>query len=149
MGAILLRDRGRRTAMKFKPLAFLSAFLALAGCVSPTAYQPADTEHHSGYSDERLADNRYRVTFSGNSATVRETVENYLLLRAAEVTRDAGYAWFVFDTRNTETTTTYHSDFAGWPGWGPGWGIGFGGYWHSWRYDAFGRDATAFPTTRY
>ena len=59
------------------------------------------------------------MTFRGNSATRRETVENFLLLRSAEVTRDAGYAWFAFDTRDTEAKTTYHTDFAGWPGWGP------------------------------
>jgi len=135
--------------MNFKQVAILSALLALTGCASPAVYQPAGTEHHSGYSDERLADNRYRVTFRGNSATERATVEDYLLLRAAEVTRDARYAWFVFDTRNTESKTTYHTDFAGWPGWGPGWRAGFGGYWHSWRYDAFGRDATSIPITSY
>ena len=135
--------------MSLKQVAILSGFLALAGCTSPAVYRPADTEHRSGYSDERIADNRYRVTFRGNSATERETVENYLLLRAAEVTRDAGYGWFVFDTRNTESKTTYHTDFAGWPGWGPGWRAGFGGYWHSWPYGPFERDATSIPTTRY
>jgi len=135
--------------MNLKQVAILSALLALAGCTSPAVYRPAGTEHQSGYSDERLADNRYRVTFRGNSATERETVENYLLLRAAEVTRDAGYAWFVFDTRNTESKTTYQTDFAGWPGWGPGWRGGFGSYWHSWPYDPFGRDSTSIPITRY
>jgi hypothetical protein len=135
--------------MNFKQVAIFSAFLAVSGCASPTVYRPADAEHHSGYSDEQLANNRFRVTFRGNSATVREKVEDYLLLRSAEVTRNAGFAWFVFDTRSTETKTTYHTDFAGWPGWGPGWGRGFGGYWHSWRYDAFGQDATSIPLTRY
>jgi len=131
--------------MNFKQVAILSALLALAGCTSPAVYRPADSEHHSGYSDKRLADNRYRVTFSGNSATRRETVEDYLLLRAAEVTRDAGYSWFVFDNRETETKTSYHTEFAGWPGWSPG----FGGYWHSWAFDPFGRDAMTVPMTRY
>ena len=77
--------------MNFKRIATMSTFLALAACVSPTTYKPADADHHTGYSDQRLADNRYRVTFKGNSITRREKVEDYLLLRSAEVTRDAGY----------------------------------------------------------
>jgi hypothetical protein len=131
--------------MDIKRIAAVSAFLALSACVSPTAYQPADANHQTGYSDERLADNRFRVTFRGNSATVRETVEDYLLLRSAEVTRDAGYAWFGFDTRNTEAKTNYQTDFAGWPGWGPG----FGWYWHSWAFDPFDRVATTVAITKY
>ncbi len=135
--------------MTFSRLAVPLAFLALAACATPAPYQPAATEHGAGYSDARLAANRYRVTFTGNSVTRRETVENFLLLRSAEVTRDAGYAWFEFDTRETEAKTTYHTDFAGYPGFGPG----FGFYWHSWRYDPWdpywGRGGDAFPTTRY
>lgn len=131
--------------MNFKTIAIASTFLALASCVSPTPYKPASPDHYTGYSDQRLADNRYRVTFRGNSATVREKVEDYLLLRSAEVTREAGYAWFVFDTRNTEAKTTYQTDFAGWPGWGPG----YGWYWHSWAFDPYGRVATTVSTTNY
>jgi hypothetical protein len=33
-------------------------------------------------------------------------VESYLLLRAAEVTRAAGFTHFMFDTRNTQANTT-------------------------------------------
>jgi hypothetical protein len=141
---IVVRRRGRRTAMNFKRIAILSAFLALAACATPTPYQPAD-QQHGGYSDKRLAENRIRVTFEGNAATSRETVEDYLMLHAAEVTRDAGYSWFVFDNRNTETQTSYHTDFVGWPGWGPG----FGWYWHSWPYDPLGGQAVTFQRTSY
>ena len=135
--------------MKSKILAVPLLILSLAGCVQPTTYKPAGNDSATGYSDQRLADNRYRVTFTGNSVTKSETVENYLLLRAAEVTRDAGYNWFVFDDRSTEAKTTYHDDFAGF---GPG-GPGFGHYWHSWRYSPWdpywGRGVEAIPSTRY
>ncbi len=60
----------------------------------------------TGFTDRALAQNRYRVTFTGNSATSRETVESYLLLRAAEVARAAGYKQFIFDTRNTRANTS-------------------------------------------
>ncbi|MEJ0043053.1 MAG: hypothetical protein WDM81_12975 [Rhizomicrobium sp.] len=137
--------------MKINRLAVAFLVLSLSGCATSTPYKPAENSRATGYSDERLADNRFRVTFQGNSSTRRDTVENFLLLRSAEVTRDAGYAWFEFDNRDTEAKTTYHTDFAGYPGWGPGWGAGFGWYRHSWRYDPwdpFWHD-TAFPTTRY
>ena len=131
--------------MNINRIAILLAFVSLAACTTPTPYGPAEGEHHNGYSDKRLAENRFRVTFLGNSATRRETVEDYLLLHAAEVTRDAGYSWFVFDSRDTQTKTSYHTDFAGWPGWGPG----FGWYWHSWDFDPIGREATTYETRRF
>ena len=111
----------------------MAAALVLAACAAPAAYQPRQGGNGTGYSDEQLAANRWRVTFTGNSATKRQTVENYLLLRAAEVTRQSGFHWFVFDSRDTEAKTTYQSDFAGWPGWrGRGW------YRHSWPADGLG-----------
>jgi hypothetical protein len=133
--------------MNLKLLAVPALFLALAGCIQPTVYKPAGNDSATGYSDQRLAENRYRVTFTGNSVTRRDTVENFLLLRAAEVTRDAGYSWFVFDDRSTEAKTTYYDDFAGFGPWGPG----FGRYWHSWRYNPWDRGPgfEAMPTTRY
>jgi hypothetical protein len=140
-------------AMNIKRLVLPLLFLAVAGCTTPAPYKPAESGHGTGYSDERLADNRFRVTFTGNSATRRETVEDFLLLRSAEVTRDAGYQWFTFDTRSTEAKTVYHSDFAGFPGWGPGWGPGFGWYWRSWRHDPWdpfwGDSTETRPVTSY
>ncbi|MGA7673488.1 MAG: hypothetical protein WCA78_00405 [Rhizomicrobium sp.] len=125
-------------------LTLAAAALVLAGCETAATYQPSKEPGAVGYSDEQLAGNRYRVTFTGNSATRRETVEDYLLLRSAEVTLKAGYRYFLFDTRDTKTKTTYHSDFAGWPGWpGRGW------YWHSWPYGPPGADMDSFPVTRY
>jgi hypothetical protein len=64
-------------------------------------------------------------------------VENYLLLRAAEVTRAAGRDFFVFDTRNTRARTRYSAvpegptGPYGYYGFGRGywrnyWGVGFG-----------------------
>lgn len=136
--------------MKFRTLALsAAAVLALSGCASGPAYHPATSPHGIGYSDEKLAENRYRVTFTGSSRTRREEVENFLMLRSAEVTRQAGYQWFVFDQRDTEAKTTYHTDFG--PGWGPGWGPRFGWYRHNWIYDPWDPywQNTAFPTTRY
>src|SRR5689334_5831591 len=106
----------------------------LAACMGPTPYQPRLEGQSTGYTDRALTQNRYRVTFTGNSATPRETVESYLLLRAAEVTRAAGYSSFVFDTRNTKANHSYQTVPYGPPD--PFWGRrGFGyGYWGGWGF---------------
>ncbi len=121
-----------------------AAFVLLAGCETAAPYHPRAGTSGTGYSDEQLAGNRYRVTFTGNLATRRETVESYLLLRSAEVALKAGYRHFLFDTRDTKAKTIYHSDFVGWPGW-----PGYGWYWHSWPYEPMGGRADSFPETRY
>ena len=61
----------------------------LAGCMSPSPYAPRLEGQRTGYTDRALTQTRYRVTFTGNTITPRETVESFLLLRAAEVTRAA------------------------------------------------------------
>ena len=60
----------------------------LAGCAQPTPYQPA-TEGY-GHSEQQIEDNRYRVSFAGNDLTPADTVQNYLLYRAAELTLGKG-----------------------------------------------------------
>ena len=43
--------------------------LALAGCATPAPYAPRGPGQATGYTDRQLADNRWRVTFTGNSVT--------------------------------------------------------------------------------
>ena len=117
------------------PLALIAGFLM--GCMQPTPYQPRLQGQDTGYTDRALTQNRYRVTFTGNSVTPRETVESYLLLRAAEVARAAGYSHFLFDTRNTQTRTSVQTVPYGPPDpyWGGGWGRrGAFGYWGGWGF---------------
>jgi hypothetical protein len=82
-----------------------------AGCASPTPYQPAT--NGLGYAEQPIEPDRYRVTFSGNSLTSRETVENYLLFRAAEVTLARGYDHFFLVEKETERRTTYDTTVTG------------------------------------
>ncbi len=116
-----------------------ACMLALTACTTATPYQPL-TERGSvrgGFSDEQVEANRFRVTFSGNSMTSRDTVERYLLYRAAELTRQQGYDWFVMADRATERRSRTYVDrpfSSGMYGyWGPSWryyGRGFG--WRTW-----------------
>jgi hypothetical protein len=112
----------------------LAALSLLAACATATPYQPLGVRGAAsgGYSEQRLEENRYRVSFTGNEFTSRQRVENYLLYRAAELTLQAGYDGFTMVTRGTDphTRTTVSRD----PFYGP-WGGGPWGYWGpSWRF---------------
>src|SRR5665213_2178930 len=113
--------------MKLRILAAAVALslTSLAGCETTPIYQAQGDHGGQGYTDKQLAENRFRVAYHGSSATSRETVEDFLLRRSAEVTLNAGYSRFVFDHRDTKTRTRYISDFQG-----PNW-AGYGWYWHS------------------
>ena len=74
---------------------------ALAACsVAPTPYQAAGED--GGYSEQQIEANRYRVKFVGNNATPRETVENFALYRAAELTLQTGNDYFKVVSRDVE-----------------------------------------------
>lgn len=124
------------------------ALVVLAGCATgPAPYAPRWPGQATGYTDRQLTPTRYRVTFTGNSSTPREQVEDDLLLRAAEVTLAAGYTHFLFDSRDTQSKTRYSSLGEPFPGQGPGFG-----YWRfrpRWGYGAFGPDVDIVATTRY
>ena len=96
-------------------LAYLaSALLAaslISGCTVPTPYAAA--VDGKGYKEQQLESDRYRVSFTGNSATPRETVENYLLYRAAEVTLETGHDHFRIVKQEIESETVYRTTLSG------------------------------------
>ena len=107
----------------------------LSGCVTPTPYQPVvkGSSAAGGFSETRIEPDRWRVVFTGNSATRRETVETYLLYRAAELTVQNGYDWFSVDGRQTDARQRFYATD---PFYGPYGGFG---YWRPyWRYRGFG-----------
>ena len=116
----------------------VAAASALAACTTATPYQPAmpHSQVSGGYTDQQIEANRYRVTFSGNSLTSRETVESYLLYRAAELTLAKGYDWFQMAGRDTERkSSTYVNEPFGpgpWGFWGPSWRYHGGFGWRGW-----------------
>jgi hypothetical protein len=114
------------------------ATLGLAACeTAPTPYQPAGASA-PGYSEMRIENNRYRISFKGNSSTGRDTVETYMLYRAAELTLQSGYDTFTVAHRETDRDVSlrsyggYYGGYAGFPyypyhGWG--WGNPYWGAW--------------------
>lgn len=88
----------------------------LVGCATETPYKPAEERGDFGYTETELGDNRYRITFTGNSSTPAETVQDYALLRAAELTLAKGYDWFEAADRNSDKkvrSTTTDTGFGG------------------------------------
>jgi hypothetical protein len=57
-------------------------FTTAAGALTP----PAPSRSPFGYAETQINANRVRVTFAGDTSTPHETVETYLLFRAAETT---------------------------------------------------------------
>lgn len=116
-----------------------SAVLLLGACATETTYHPATGRgfDRTGFSERQVEQNRFLVSFAGNSSTPRDTVERYLLFRAAEITLQQGGDYFVMANRDTDLQSRTYTT----PGFGPGWGYGgFGGYWGpSWRYYGRGR----------
>lgn len=111
-------SRRPSSARRIRHLAPVVAFVLLCGCAGPTPYQPATAGY--GYADRQLEANRYRVTFLGNAATPRSTVDDYLLYRAAEITLATGNDYFVIAGRETEPMS--EGWYGGYPVVAPGYG---------------------------
>lgn len=80
--------------------------LTLVACATATPYQPAsEPGGYDGFSQQMIENDRARITFGGNSLTKRETVENYLLYRAAEVAVERGFETFTLQERDLEKNT--------------------------------------------
>ncbi len=135
-----------------RALALFALAIGLAGCMAGTPYKPADDRY--GFRETKIEDDRYRVTFAGNNSTSRETVETYLLYRAAELTVDNGADYFRIADRDTEAKTEYFGS-----------GVAgstllfrrshqtFGGYTRGFAYGLYpvypATPATAVPATQY
>ena len=132
-------------ALWVKVGAVVATALLLAGCMTPSAYAPRRPGETTGYTDRELAPGRWRVTFTGNSVTPRETVESYLLLRAAEVTRAAGGSG-IFSSTPVTPRRPHQACMAALGVSRPGfYGGGFYGGWRAfvprWGYSPFGPPA--------
>jgi hypothetical protein len=101
----------------------------VAACSTPTPYRQAASPYDDGYSTQQIESNRFRISFKGNSLTTRQTVDTYMLYRAAEVTLQNGGDYFVIANKDVDKNTAYenYGDELAW-GWGGGWGWRHGGF---------------------
>lgn len=137
-----------------KLIVAIAGCLILAACATPTPYAPEGyAGQRGGYAEQRLQADRWAVSFNGNSVTSRDTVEMYLLYRAAELTVQSGFDWFITDQRATDADTRYYptpdpwyrSSYGGF--WGPSWRFYRGGLWTPW--DPWYSDMDVRQVTRY
>ena len=112
------------------------AAASLAACVTSTPYQPAAKGGGYGFSEQRIEADRYRITFRGNSSTTREMVENSLLYRAAELTVQDGFDYFIVVERDTEAKKSYTT--SGEPAFFGRYWYGHPGYYYAFPYYAYG-----------
>lgn len=85
-------------------LAFALAVLSLSACATePTHFQPAGPSG-VGFSEMRIESDRYRVTFQGGPGAPPAQVQDYALLRAAQLALAEGYDWFRVTDRDTRQT---------------------------------------------
>ena len=135
--------------MPRKSIILMALALALAACVMSTPYAPIDGQY--GYSEQRIEADRYRVVFNGDASTPRETVENYLLFRAAELTVQQSYDYFIVVEQETEATTTYQTTVPITYGHYP-YGVHrfpYYAYGYSWSYEASTRERRRYEAAAY
>lgn len=75
-----------------KPIFIVVLMVAviLSGCA--TTYQK--DSFTGGYSETKLGENIFQVSFKGNAYTSREKVSDFTLLRSAEIAIENGYGYF-------------------------------------------------------
>lgn len=115
----------------------------LAACATATPYQEASKPGaYDGFSQTLIENDRARVSFGGNSLTDRDTVENYLIYRSAEIAKERGFDHFTLQERDVEEKTRIsgssyghglYDPFFNYSFYGPSFGWSRGG-----RFSSFG-----------
>lgn len=103
-------------------LTFAAAAFALAACATaaPPPYGAASSATSAGYSETQIELTRYFVTFRAPAGADAARLEDYALLRAAELTLASGREWFWVDRRTLDGQNEGRRS-------GPSLGIGVGG----------------------
>lgn len=135
------QEKHRPASRTAKLLAIVGLSFLVFGCSTPTPYGPL--ENGKGYSERQTEGDRYRVSFTGNSLTSRETVESYLLYRAAELALQSGNNHFRIVQQDLETRTTYFESVTASPVYG---GFGYSRFYG--RRGFYGPGFGAFTTVR-
>lgn len=73
--------------------------LFMFGCSSQPDYRAAEGDGY-GYQATQITDTQYRISFKARGSDQAKAMD-YALLRAAEVTLEQGYDWFVVTHRET------------------------------------------------
>ncbi len=77
----------------------IGIMVLLGGCASQPDYREA-SKGGFGYSESKLSETQYRIHFKARGSDKAKAMD-YAMLRAAEVTLENGYDWFVVNDRET------------------------------------------------
>lgn len=98
----------------------LAAAIGLSACATaPPPYTAAVSPTSVGYSEQQIESNRYFVTYRAPSGAEPAVLQDYALLRAAELTLANGREWFWVDRRTLDEESSRYA--------GPSVGVGVGG----------------------
>ena len=103
-----------------KRLLAASLILGLAACASNPPYARAPSPTAQGYSEQMVSQDRWRVRYTGSRSMSPAQVQDYALLRAAQLTLEQGRDWFEVVSRDTDQDekqrywldTQYRPDYA-------------------------------------
>lgn len=90
-----------------------AAIFVLAALSSACATTYGPMSDNGGYSDLRVSEFVHRVNVRGNESTTREMVQNFALLRAAELTLASGRDRFVILSEDVGTSASMTSSGGG------------------------------------
>lgn len=86
---------------KLRTLA-LAAVALISACASTPTYTPAARQGGAGYSEQRIEANRYTVTYRASGSANAQLLQDYALLRAADIAIANGSEWFWVDRRSVD-----------------------------------------------
>lgn len=102
-----------------RTLIVAAAFAVLAACATtPPPYAAATSAGGAGYSETQIESDRYFVTYRAPAAVDAQLLQDYALLRAADLTLQNGRDWFWVDRRTLDDAASSRS--------GPSIGVGVG-----------------------
>jgi len=93
-----------KTGLKKSTLLVILCAVGLAGCATP--YQKGG---RFGYQETRLKENVFSVSFQGNAKCEPQDVQDYALLRCAELCIQNGYKYFTLDSGVAGAKTGFYN----------------------------------------
>jgi hypothetical protein len=81
----------------------VSAAIGLGACASSPGFRAAPNATAAGYSEQMLDSNHWRVRYTGTTRMSSADVQDYALMRAAQLTLEKGGQWFQVVSSDTDT----------------------------------------------
>jgi hypothetical protein len=93
----------------------VSAAIGLGACASSAGYRAAPNATAAGYSEQMIDGNHWRVRYTGTTRMTSADVQDYALMRAAQLTLEKGGQWFQVVSSDTDadlrTRSSIETDF--------------------------------------